>query len=669
MGGCAACGYDWAIGGESSPFGEYDTGTSAECCGDDFGENYVTNGPGAPKCCANGHSWVDASGNCVATSTKPDLIVTDISSTPENPIPNEGVDITVTVKNNGTFKDGIGSINLHVSGPGGFDHGGTAVLGSVLLNPGESYSHTFKYLWLKFPLVGDYEITAKVDELDQVNESNENNNERTETLTVGQEGLQDCSDGTKDGECSTNKPLYCDSPILVNKPSLCGCPAGYADCNSDDGDGCEVNLNTDNDNCGGCGYACATGYICESGVCVESEGECEPGDCDYTNKRYCLSNGEWSNPAEQDYYYCPNCDDHCGDEECNCQETTTNCPQDCGEIECSIEIKFDKDEYCVGDAQITTLKFRYDGFLTDPSWFNVMLYNPYGTTDFTDNFNWETTGIYKLSATAGISGSRRWVVEAIINGCEAEEENNFDVVDCDTTTTSTPPDTTTSSPPDTTTTTPPDTTTSSPPDTTTTTSDTTTTPSDTTTTTSDTTTTTAIYHWVYVKDCISGCCGDICCGDTTTTTIPETTTTTIPTPPECGNFDNCHECLNDGCEWCDRQLPWPFGDTSYCMDGGCDLFNCFIGTCITNLGDCSGSPPTPASCINAYPSCGAGTCPPGQVCAYGKGHCYCKKKSILPTCDSCIDGTVCGKKNQQGQECKCMDINKDGKYEECYLRP
>ncbi|MCK4491147.1 MAG: hypothetical protein KAU03_00885 [Candidatus Altiarchaeales archaeon] len=78
--------------------------------------------------------------------------------------------------------------------------------------------------------------------------------------------------------------------------------------------------------------------------------------------------------------------------------------------------------------------------------------------------------------------------------------------------------------------------------------------------------------------------------ETTTTTIPETTTTTIQL--ECRDLGDCHECLGNGCEWCDRQLPWPAGDTSYCMDGSCNVFNCFLGSCITNPVDCPGPPPT-----------------------------------------------------------------------------
>ncbi len=413
--------------------------------------------------------------------------------------------------------------------------------------------------------------------------------------------------------------------------------------------------------------------------------------------------------------------------------------------DCSVEIKFDKDEYCEGDTFTATLRFRYDGKLTDPSWYRVILYNPYHPYPdgilVTNGFERVTTGVYEWSDDLGIPGTRRFVVEAIINGCEAEEENSFKVVDCDTTTTSsttsstsssttssTSSSTTSSTSSSTTSSTSSSTTTTS--DTTTTTSDTTTTISDTTTTisdtttttTSDTTTTTAIYHWVYVKDCTSGCCGDICCGDTTTTTTGDTTTTTTgdttttttgdttttttintsecldkktmdncldittcywdqetdscrvfdstkqpcsdpdngkdyytqahtygfrkhaanerdarirtggkdacigdklrehycvdtyyietiditcPTgygckngacviPTECGDLDNCHECLDNSCEWCDRELPWPLDVLeSYCMDGGCStITNCALGSCITDPVDCPGTPPT-----------------------------------------------------------------------------
>ncbi|MEA3342721.1 MAG: C1 family peptidase, partial [archaeon] len=105
-------------------------------------------------------------------------------------------------------------------------------------------------------------------------------------------GQQACSDGTPYGECSSTKPKYCDNGNLVNKPSNCGCPSGYANCDSTDSNGCEVNLNTDEDNCGSCGNSCGTGYNCKNGACVEDSGgtctEYGGGNGDHYNKGYII---------------------------------------------------------------------------------------------------------------------------------------------------------------------------------------------------------------------------------------------------------------------------------------------------------------------------------------------------------------------------------------------
>jgi hypothetical protein len=51
------------------------------------------------------------------------------------------------------------------------------------------------------------------------------------------------------------------------------CSFPYADCNNDTvTDGCEAKLDTDTQNCGGCGIKCAPGEICANGVC-----QCNPG--------------------------------------------------------------------------------------------------------------------------------------------------------------------------------------------------------------------------------------------------------------------------------------------------------------------------------------------------------------------------------------------------------
>jgi hypothetical protein len=60
-----------------------------------------------------------------------------------------------------------------------------------------------------------------------------------------------------------------------------GCDAGWADCNRDGGDGCEVEIYTNPDHCGGCGRTCAPAHArgaCASGTC--GVGTCETGYAD-----------------------------------------------------------------------------------------------------------------------------------------------------------------------------------------------------------------------------------------------------------------------------------------------------------------------------------------------------------------------------------------------------
>jgi hypothetical protein len=48
------------------------------------------------------------------------------------------------------------------------------------------------------------------------------------------------------------------------------CKQGFADCDANPVNGCEVNLTTDPANCGTCGKACAPGGACKNAVCSPS---------------------------------------------------------------------------------------------------------------------------------------------------------------------------------------------------------------------------------------------------------------------------------------------------------------------------------------------------------------------------------------------------------------
>jgi len=117
------------------------------------------------------------------------------------------------------------------------------------------------------------------------------------TLTMCAASLGDC-DGDRSNGCETNLSTatsHCGACgaacVLANATPDCrgarcavaSCNAGFADCNMNPADGCEVNTRTDEGNCGGCGARCnlpGATAVCASGACaVES---CGPGraDCD-----------------------------------------------------------------------------------------------------------------------------------------------------------------------------------------------------------------------------------------------------------------------------------------------------------------------------------------------------------------------------------------------------
>ena len=45
--------------------------------------------------------------------------------------------------------------------------------------------------------------------------------------SVNGQGNGKCSDGTAEGTCSKDKPMFCYSGTLVKKASICGCPSSY----------------------------------------------------------------------------------------------------------------------------------------------------------------------------------------------------------------------------------------------------------------------------------------------------------------------------------------------------------------------------------------------------------------------------------------------------------
>jgi hypothetical protein len=51
---------------------------------------------------------------------------------------------------------------------------------------------------------------------------------------------------------------------------IASCTGGYADCDQNPSNGCEVNLQSDTKSCGACGKACAMGQVCANGQCADN---------------------------------------------------------------------------------------------------------------------------------------------------------------------------------------------------------------------------------------------------------------------------------------------------------------------------------------------------------------------------------------------------------------
>ncbi len=150
------------------------------------------------------------------------------------------------------------------------------------------------------------------------------------------QGLWDDCDSNPDNGCEQSLSQLdscgacgqlCDLPNAVESCStgtceLVRCETGFADCDGDPTNGCEVNLNNDVDHCGTCANACSNAH----GSTVCSQGTCAPtcqglwGDCDST-----LSNG-----CEQDLTSLSSCG------QCGVQCDLANAQESCGSGSCTL---------------------------------------------------------------------------------------------------------------------------------------------------------------------------------------------------------------------------------------------------------------------------------------------------------------------------------------------
>jgi hypothetical protein len=94
--------------------------------------------------------------------------------------------------------------------------------------------------------------------------------------------------GTCGNVCASGKVCAAGSCVNATSP----CSAGYADCDGDTSNGCEVDVSSDSVNCGACGNICATGQVCSQGQCVNASINCPVGfaDCNAISADGCEVN-------------------------------------------------------------------------------------------------------------------------------------------------------------------------------------------------------------------------------------------------------------------------------------------------------------------------------------------------------------------------------------------
>lgn len=108
---------------------------------------------------------------------------------------------------------------------------------------------------------GDSKVNAAAEETCDDGAESATCNADCSAAACGDDKLNKTAGEACDGDAPAN--ATCDAECDV------ACNAGRGDCNADLVDGCEVNTDTDNKNCGMCGKVCANNVACKAGKCLD----------------------------------------------------------------------------------------------------------------------------------------------------------------------------------------------------------------------------------------------------------------------------------------------------------------------------------------------------------------------------------------------------------------
>ena len=198
-------------------------------------------------------------------------------------------------------------------------------------------------------------------------------------------GVQECVAGNW-GNCVPTSATICSQNQYCNVDSCMFCSDGIKNCDSNLLNGCETNIQNDENNCGTCGTICETGQTCTSGICGGSgviptdpcenvtcgvnsncnQGNCvcETGynNCNGSNTDGCETNGSCNSGPQDECETNTDCETNelcelgnCVEKEC---ETDDECSGTCVSNKCIDQVS----KSCLVPEQCGTNQTCVDGY-------------------------------------------------------------------------------------------------------------------------------------------------------------------------------------------------------------------------------------------------------------------------------------------------------------------